>query len=76
VEGLTPSCPFVNLPNSTGRGHWSEGITEADMAGLRWVTPLTVVAVAFVEWTDDGLLRHSRFIGVRHDKRAIEVRRR
>lgn len=68
--------PFVNLPNSTGKGYWGEGISEADMAALRWVKPVTVVQVAFVEWTTEGLLRHSRFVGIRHDKRAIEVRRR
>jgi ATP-dependent DNA ligase len=31
---------------------------------LRWVTPRQVVEVEFVEWTDDGLLRHSRFVEV------------
>lgn len=35
-------CPFANLP--LGRtGHWGEGITEADMADLRWVRPRLVV---------------------------------
>jgi ATP dependent DNA ligase-like protein len=53
--------------------HW--GITEADMAAIQWAKPTTVVEVAFVEWTADGLLRHSRFVGVRDDKRPSEVRR-
>jgi bifunctional non-homologous end joining protein LigD len=69
------SCPFVNLPNSTGKGHWGEGITESDMAALRWVKPVQVVEVEFVEWTVDALLRHSRFVGVRDDKRASAIRR-
>jgi bifunctional non-homologous end joining protein LigD len=69
------SCPFVNLPNSTGRRHWGEGITADDMAALRWVTPVTVVEVAFVEWTADGLLRHPRFVTLRDDKPASTVRR-
>lgn len=69
------TCPFVNLPNSTGRSHWGEGITEADMAALRWVKPTAVVEVEFVEWTEDGLLRHSRAVAVRDDKRATDVRR-
>jgi bifunctional non-homologous end joining protein LigD len=68
-------CPFVNLPNSTGRSHWGEGITAEDMATLHWVTPLLVVEVAFVEWTHEGLLRHPSFAGVREDKLAREVRR-
>jgi bifunctional non-homologous end joining protein LigD len=69
------SCPFVNLPNSTGKSRWGEGITEADMPGLRWVKPATVIEGEFVEWTGDGLLRHSQFVGVRDDKRAIDIGR-
>ena len=39
------------------RGCFSEGISAADMAELRWVKPRLVVEVAFVEWTDYRLLR-------------------
>ena len=67
-------CPFVNLPQPR-TGHWGEGISEADMAGLRWVKPKIVVEVSFVEWTRDGLLRHSEFLAVRDDKPARDVRR-
>jgi bifunctional non-homologous end joining protein LigD len=66
-------CPFVNLPNSTGRSHWGGGITEQDMAKLRWVTPSLVIDVAFVEWTRDGLLRHPKFVGIREDKKVRTV---
>jgi bifunctional non-homologous end joining protein LigD len=68
-------CPFVNLPNSEGKTHWGEGITAADMAGLRWVKPLVVVEVAFTEWTAGRNLRHASFVGVRDDKSARDVRR-
>src|SRR5207248_2816145 len=68
-------CPFVNLPNSTGKSHWGEGITAEDMQSLRWVKPTVVVEVGFVEWPADGLLRHSTFIGLREDKKASSVRR-
>jgi bifunctional non-homologous end joining protein LigD len=71
----TARCPFVNLPNSTGRSHWGEGITADDMAALHWVKPEAVVEVSFVEWTRDGLLRHPRLLGIRTDKPAREVRR-
>jgi bifunctional non-homologous end joining protein LigD len=67
-------CPFANLP-STKTGHWGEGITVEDMGKLRWVQPRLVVEVAFVEWTRDGLLRHPRFVALRTDKAAREVRR-
>jgi bifunctional non-homologous end joining protein LigD len=68
-------CPFVNLPNSTGRARWGQGITGADMKTLCWVRPSEVVEVAFVEWTRDGLLRHAQFVGLRDDKGPSEVRR-
>ncbi len=68
-------CPFVNLPNSTGKSHWGEGITAEDMKTLRWVKPAAVVEIGFVEWTAEGLLRHSTFVGLRDDKRPSAVHR-
>ena len=73
VDSPTRRCPFVNLPNSTGRSRWGEGITEDDMAKLKWVKPHLVVEGAFVEWTRDGLLRHPKFVGIREDKNPREV---
>jgi DNA ligase D-like protein (predicted ligase) len=67
-------CPFADLP--TGRtGHWGEGVTEEDMTVLKWVKPALVAEIAFTEWTLDGHLRHSVFVGIRSDKRAREVTR-
>lgn len=68
-----PRCPFDDLPNSDGRGHWSQGVTAEDMTKLRWVTPSLVVEATFVEWTRDGLLRHPKFAGIREDKKAAAV---
>ena len=70
----TSRCPFADLP-STRSGHWGEGITAADMTKLRWVKPMVVVEVSFVEWTRDGALRHSEFVAIRDDKRPTDVRR-
>jgi len=70
----TPRCPFVNLPTNATR-HWGEGITEEEMLKLRWLAPRHVVEVSFVEWTRDGSLRHSQFVGVRDDKPPRGVRR-
>jgi bifunctional non-homologous end joining protein LigD len=67
-------CPFSDLP--TGKtGHWGEGVTEEDMKILKWVKPVLVAEVAFTEWTRDGHLRHSEFVGIRSDKDAREVLR-
>jgi ATP-dependent DNA ligase len=68
-------CPFVNLPNSTGKSHWGEGITAEEMTVLRWVKPQVVVEVAFTEWTGGANLRHASFVGLRDVKPAKDVRR-
>jgi DNA ligase D-like protein (predicted ligase) len=76
IEPLeVPLCPFVNLPNSTGKSHWGEGITEDDMSELRWVKPQIVIEVAFTEWTAGNNLRHASFVALRQDKPAREVQR-
>lgn len=43
--------------------------------GVHWVTPRLVAQIGFAEWTEAGLLRHPRFLGLREDKPAREVRR-
>jgi bifunctional non-homologous end joining protein LigD len=40
-----------------------------------WVRPELVAQVEFVEWTPDGHLRHSRFIGLLEGKRAADLTR-
>jgi bifunctional non-homologous end joining protein LigD len=43
------------------------------MEDCRWLKPSLVGQFEFVEWTPDGHLRHSRFLGLRNDKKANEV---
>ena len=69
-----PTCPFANLPEARS-GRWGVGLTRAKMADCRWLTPVLVGQFEFVEWTPDNHLRHTRFIGLRDDKPAREVRR-
>ena len=40
---------------------------------VHWVRPEMVVEVSYVEWTDDGLLRHVVYLGEREDKPADQV---
>jgi bifunctional non-homologous end joining protein LigD len=42
---------------------------------VQWVTPRLVVEVEFAEWTHDGHLRAPRYVGLREDKPAADVRR-
>ena len=55
------SCPF------------DEG--DIDTKKVHWIRTELVGEVGFTEWTSDGKLRHPRFIGLRHDKKAEEVSR-
>jgi bifunctional non-homologous end joining protein LigD len=40
-----------------------------------WVKPELVAEITNLSWSDDGLLRHTVFLGLREDKPAREVRR-
>jgi bifunctional non-homologous end joining protein LigD len=52
---------------------FSEGPSPA--GDIQWVNPRLVAEVGFSEWTSAGMLRHPRFLGLREDKAASEVRR-
>ena len=67
-------CPFANLPEKKA-GRWGAGLTAAKMAECRWLKPVLVAQFEFVEWTSDQHLRHSRFMSLREDKNAKDVRR-
>jgi bifunctional non-homologous end joining protein LigD len=47
--------------------------TGAQARGVTWVEPELVAEVEFAGWTDDGMLRHASFQGLREDKLAEEV---
>jgi bifunctional non-homologous end joining protein LigD len=54
--------PFVN--------HGRRGRGPRD---VHWVDPELVCEIAFTEWTDEGILRHPVFQGLREDKPAADV---
>jgi bifunctional non-homologous end joining protein LigD len=70
----TAECPFSNLPEAKS-GRWGQGLTRDKMADCRWLKPVLVGQFEFVEWTTDNHLRHTRFIALREDKSARNVRR-
>ena len=65
-------CPFANLPEKR-EGRWGQGITAAKMKDCRWLEPVLVAQFEFVEWTPDNHLRHSKFVGLRTDKKASAI---
>ena len=65
-------CPFANLPEPRS-GRWGQGLTKAKMAECRWLKPVLVGQFEFLEWTADNHLRHSKFIGLRADKKDKDV---
>ena len=56
-------CPFYNLPEAKA-ARWGQAVTAEKMKECRCVKPAVKVRVAFVEWTDEKHLRHSRFVAV------------
>jgi bifunctional non-homologous end joining protein LigD len=44
-------------------------------SGVHWVEPKLVAQIGFAEWTNDGKLRHPRFLGLRDDKDPKDVKR-
>jgi ATP-dependent DNA ligase len=72
-KGLeTAQCPFANLPEAKS-GRWGVGLTAAKMPECQWLEPVLVGQFEYLEMTPDGHLRHSRFVGLREDKKALDV---
>ena len=55
------SSPFTTRPRTNTPAHW--------------VTPALVAQVKFTEWTDDGILRHPIYLGLRDDVKPEAVGR-
>ncbi len=64
---VTPTCPFVNLPE-THRSRFGEELSAEKMKKAVWLRPEAVAQIEFLERTDADRLRHSKFIGLREDK--------
>jgi bifunctional non-homologous end joining protein LigD len=51
------------------------GLTSAKVKDCRQLKPELVGQFEFVEWTPDDHLRHTKFVGLREDKKATDVKR-
>jgi ATP-dependent DNA ligase len=60
----TASCPFANLPEKK-RTQWA--LTKEEMKNCVWLKAEVVAQVEFTEWTQDGHLRHLKFVGLREE---------
>jgi bifunctional non-homologous end joining protein LigD len=70
LKALESKVPLVaNVQESSGR--WRPKGWKA--SATRWVKPKLVAQVQFAEWTNDGILRHPSFQGLREDKKARDV---
>lgn len=56
-----PTKPFAEIPKDPG------------LRRAIWAEPKLVGEVAFAEWTDEGVIRHPSFQGLREDKKATDV---
>ena len=57
----TSAPPFTTRPRTNERPHWTK--------------PSLVAQLKFTEWTDDGLLRHPIYLGMRDDVKPGSVKR-
>ncbi|HEV7744411.1 MAG TPA: non-homologous end-joining DNA ligase [Pyrinomonadaceae bacterium] len=46
---------------------------DPGLRDARWAKPQLVAEVEFMEWTADGIIRHSSFQGLREDKKPEEI---
>jgi ATP-dependent DNA ligase len=69
---VTPTCPFVNLPE-TRRSRFGEELNAEKMTKAVWLRPEAVAQIEFLEWTEADRLRHSKFVGLREDKNPRSV---
>jgi bifunctional non-homologous end joining protein LigD len=65
-----PSSGTNNL-----RANIGYGLTAEDMKKCRWLKPQLVAAIAFLEWTADGHLRHSKFVAMGDELPSVKFAR-
>jgi bifunctional non-homologous end joining protein LigD len=67
---ITKTLPFTHEPDVNKPSRFRPDPPHADAV---WLKPKLVCEVAFREMTDDGVMRHPSFMGMRADKAADDV---
>ena len=73
-EGRTESrSQLLSVCQSAREEAYSMGFDQGRNENCVWLKPELVAQIEFTEWTPDGHLRHSKFVGLRDDKDAKKV---
>lgn len=67
---IRKTCPFAQVPDINKPSRFRPNPPQAIAT---WLKPTLVCEVSYVEITDDGVMRHPSFEGMRMDKAATEV---
>src|SRR5712692_11726985 len=69
---VSSTMPFVNLPDPH-KSRCGDELTAEKMKECVWLHPEAVAQIEFLEWTEADRLRHSKFVGLREDKKPRSV---
>jgi bifunctional non-homologous end joining protein LigD len=75
VHGKRKLLATDKMPLAVARPRKSRFGGALSLSKVDWVQPKLVAEVTYLTSTDDGLLRHTVFVGLREDKPAKDVRR-
>ena len=67
---IIPDAPFTQIPDVDKPSRFRPNPPKAKVC---WLKPMLVCEVSYAEITDDGVMRHPSFEGLREDKDAREV---
>jgi bifunctional non-homologous end joining protein LigD len=75
VHGKLTPLAIDKMPLAVAPPRKSRFGGTLSLSKVHWVQPTLVAEVTYLTWTDDGLVRHTVFVGLREAKPAREVRR-
>ncbi len=68
----TPKSPFTEVPDIDKPSRFRPNPPKASVT---WLKPQLVCEVSYTEMTDDNVMRHPSFQGLRIDKKAVNVKK-